>query len=204
MVPADAVMIQFTFRHLVCFPQQKAWKEVCTSSAGAAEGCGVSGPAASSTSTGSETNLSLTRGPGAGCNNEQELQCTEVTATDNKCMQVTGVTTKLFTNTCPGAIVVLLAGKFLLPGRFLERVRWRGLRSGLRTRPVLALRASLKAVLMSFGGEPGAVGCVRCLESLPLACVDILTREVEVTERIVKDVHDVCLETIRLYMPAQA
>ena len=101
------------------------------------------------------------------------------------------VTTNLLTNTWPGAIVVLLAGKFLLLGRFFERVRWRGLRSGLRTRPVLALRASLKAVLISFGGELGAVGCVRCLESLPLACVDILTREVELTDRIGLDVHDV-------------
>lgn len=101
------------------------------------------------------------------------------------------VTTNLLTNTWPGAIVVLLAGKFLLPGRFFERVRWRGLRSGLRTRPVLALRASLKVVLISFGGELGAVGCVRCLESLPLACVDILTREVELTDRIGLDVHDV-------------
>ena len=105
--------------------------------------------------------------------------------------------------TCPGAIVVL-AGKFLLPGRFFERVRWRGLRSGLRTRPVLALRDSLKAVLISFGGEPGAVGCIRCLESLPLACVDILTRDVELTERIGKDDHDVWLESIHLYMSAQA
>ena len=101
------------------------------------------------------------------------------------------VAADMLMNTWPGAIVVLLAGKFLLPGRFFERVRWRGLRSGLRTRPVLALRASLKAVLMSFGGEPGAVGCVRCLESLPLACVDILTREVELTGRIGIDVHDV-------------
>lgn len=122
---------------------------------------------------------------------KQELQCTEVTSTDSNRIKSHLVTTNLFMRTCPGAIVVLLGGKFLLPGRFFERVRWRGLRSGLRTRPVLALRASLKAVLMSFGGEVGGVACVRCLESLPLACVDILTRDVEVTERIGKDVHDV-------------
>ena len=109
----------------------------------------------------------------------------------SNCMEVTVEAATMLMNTWPGAIVVLLAGKILLPGRFLERVRWRGLRSGLRTRPVLALRASLKAVLISFGGEPGAAGRVRCLDSLPLAWVDILTREVELTWRIGNDVHDV-------------
>jgi len=54
--------------------------------------------------------------------------------------------------TCPGAILVLLPCC-----RFLDSVRCSGLLSGLRTRPVLALLASLKAVLMSFGGEPAAV-----------------------------------------------
>ena len=117
-------------------------------------------------------------------------------------MQVTLVTTNLLMNTWPGAIVVLLGGKFLLPGRFFERVRWRGLRSGLRTRPVLALLASLKAVLISFGGEPGAVGCVRCLESLPLACVAMLNREVELTGRIEHHIHDAEADAMRLYMPA--
>ncbi len=55
--------------------------------------------------------------------------------------------------TCPGAMLVLLP----CCCRFLDSVRCSGLLSGLRTRPVLALLASLKAVLMSFGGEPAAV-----------------------------------------------
>ena len=55
--------------------------------------------------------------------------------------------------TCPGAILVLLP----CCCRFLDSVRCSGLLSGLRTRPVLALLASLNAVLMSFGGEAAAV-----------------------------------------------
>ncbi len=55
--------------------------------------------------------------------------------------------------TCPGAILVLLP----CCCKFLVSVRCSGLLSGLRTRPVLALLASLNAVLMSFGGEPAAV-----------------------------------------------